>query len=253
MFQNEPSNTRLTSFSLICATIMLTLGLYTQQNIQEKEEIEEENKNLKEESSRLSENVSELEEKVDELIEEVDGLNEDIEAKDKKIEKQKDKIENLKQDKEKLKNTLLKKEEEIKRARTSAVKSSPSANKSKEDKSSTVSDDKQNDPKKKEESKNYTTKTMNVSAYTAQCEGCTGKTKQGTDVTNTIYHPSGHRIVAADPNVIPMGTIIEFNGETFIVDDTGGAIKGSKLDMLVSTKEEARQFGRQNIEVKIYY
>ena len=89
---------------------------------------------------------------------------------------------------------------------------------------------------------------MKASFYTAYCEGCIGITKSGHDVRNTIYY-EGMRILAA-PKHIPLYTIYDVtleDGETFraIVLDRGGAIKGDRLDILVSTKEYAFQKGRQ--------
>ena len=58
--------------------------------------------------------------------------------------------------------------------------------------------------------------------------------------------------VAVDPKVIPLGTkiYIEGLGER-IAQDTGGAIKGNKLDVFVATTAEAYQLGRQNRKVWI--
>lgn len=95
-----------------------------------------------------------------------------------------------------------------------------------------------------------------VTAYTAFCDsGCTGVTTTGLDVSNTVYH-EGKRIVASDPNVLPMGTELTIelgNGQQFeaITADTGGAIKGNRLDLLVNSKEEAIEFGRQELDVRV--
>lgn len=94
-----------------------------------------------------------------------------------------------------------------------------------------------------------------ATAYTANCRGCIGITKTGIDVRQTIYH-GGMRIVAVDPNVIALGSILRItlaDGSTFeaVAADTGGAIKGRKLDVLVGTYDEAVQFGRQSVSVEI--
>lgn len=57
-------------------------------------------------------------------------------------------------------------------------------------------------------------------------------------------------IVASDPKVFPLGRYLEvYVGRTylgrFLIDDTGGAIKGNKLDVWTPTCREARIFGRQ--------
>ena len=56
-------------------------------------------------------------------------------------------------------------------------------------------------------------------------------------------------IVASDPKVFPLGRYVEvyvgreYYGR-FLVDDTGGAIKGNKLDIWTPTCRDARIFGR---------
>jgi 3D (Asp-Asp-Asp) domain-containing protein len=56
-------------------------------------------------------------------------------------------------------------------------------------------------------------------------------------------------IVASDPKVFPLGRYLEvYVGKTyygrFLIDDTGGVIKGNKLDIWTPTCREARLFGR---------
>ncbi|WP_434753258.1 3D domain-containing protein [Paenibacillus amylolyticus] len=63
-------------------------------------------------------------------------------------------------------------------------------------------------------------------------------------------------MVATDPKVIALGTrliIRTDDGEEIagISADKGGAIKGRKLDVLVASEKEAREFGRQKVRVKI--
>lgn len=82
-------------------------------------------------------------------------------------------------------------------------------------------------------------------------------TRNGTDVSHTIYSPEGYRIVAVDTNVIPLNTILRVHvpgWEPFdaIAADTGGAIVGNIIDILVASPSEAAVFGRKSgIEVYI--
>lgn len=98
--------------------------------------------------------------------------------------------------------------------------------------------------------------TFNATAY-AIGDGLTPSTvtANGTDVSNTIYS-NGRRIIAVDPNVIPLNStvIVEMpNGSRFtaVAADTGGAINGNTIDLLVSSPAEAQSFGRQS-GIKIY-
>lgn len=98
--------------------------------------------------------------------------------------------------------------------------------------------------------------TFEASAYTADCpEGCSGITSTGLDVTGTIYH-ADKRIIAVDPSVIALGSTVEIkqaDGTTFeaVSLDTGGAIKGAKIDVLVANEADAVQFGRQSVQVRV--
>lgn len=93
--------------------------------------------------------------------------------------------------------------------------------------------------------------------YVAFCDtGCIGITRTGYDVSETIYSPGGRRIIAVDPTVIPLHSIVEItleDGTTFEAKalDTGGAIKGSIVDILVADTSTAWNKGRQQIELTI--
>lgn len=90
-----------------------------------------------------------------------------------------------------------------------------------------------------------------ATAYTSDCEGCTGITKTGIDVRNSTPN-----IIAVDPDVIPLGSVCEIwvEGEYFGVfraEDIGGAIKGNRIDILMETEEKAKKFGVRSAEVVI--
>lgn len=92
-------------------------------------------------------------------------------------------------------------------------------------------------------------------AYVSDCEGCTGITKSGYDVRNTIYSPEGYRVIAVDPNIIPLGSLVEIeaNGEIFTAKamDIGGAIKNRKIDLLVNSEAEAFEWGVKDIRLRV--
>ena len=69
--------------------------------------------------------------------------------------------------------------------------------------------------------------------------------------TSTGVMPEVGRTVAVDPKVIPYGTSIEIDGfGVRVAEDTGGAIKGKKLDIFVEKTSEAFQLGRiHNVDV----
>lgn len=55
--------------------------------------------------------------------------------------------------------------------------------------------------------------------------------------------------VAADPRFIPLGTKICIDGHEYIVQDTGGAIKGNRIDVYFDHHQAALEFGVQYKEI----
>ena len=78
---------------------------------------------------------------------------------------------------------------------------------------------------------------------TAYC--LSGKTAMG--------HGVRRGIIAADPRVLKLGSRVYVNAGawsgTYLVSDTGGAIKGKKIDIWVPGCSEARKFGRRSVQV----
>lgn len=61
------------------------------------------------------------------------------------------------------------------------------------------------------------------------------------------------RVIAVDPNVIPLGSTIYVPGYgEYIAGDTGGAIIGNRIDIHFESLDSAIQFGRQNIDVQVF-
>ena len=60
------------------------------------------------------------------------------------------------------------------------------------------------------------------------------------------------KTIAVDPTVIKLGTILVIEGVEYIAEDTGGAIKGNRIDICYNSVEEALQFGRKVVEVFVY-
>lgn len=74
----------------------------------------------------------------------------------------------------------------------------------------------------------------------------------GTDykqVLSSGLPPVEGRTIATDPTVIPLGTKVFLNGNTYVAEDTGGGVKGYHIDIFFDTHEEALAWGRQTVEV----
>ncbi len=89
---------------------------------------------------------------------------------------------------------------------------------------------------------------MNSTAYTAQCAGCSGITATGINL-NT--HPE-LKVVAVDPSVIPLGSRLYIQGYGYAVaGDTGGAIKGHRVDLFFPQQSKALDWGRRTVKVNV--
>ncbi|WP_413788949.1 3D domain-containing protein [Psychrobacillus mangrovi] len=89
---------------------------------------------------------------------------------------------------------------------------------------------------------------VTATAYTAYCEGCSGTTAYGIDLR---ANPD-QKVIAVDPRIIPLGSKVwvEGYGEA-IAGDTGGAIKGNKIDVFIPTYESAMQWGVKKVKIKV--
>ena len=89
-------------------------------------------------------------------------------------------------------------------------------------------------------------KTYKITAY-CPCSKCcgksTGRTASGTKAT-------AGRTVAA-PSNFAFGTKLNIGGHVYTVEDRGGAIKGNKIDIFVSSHQEALQWGVRYLTVSV--
>lgn len=100
--------------------------------------------------------------------------------------------------------------------------------------------------------------TCNATAYDLSFQSCgkyPGQAGYGITATGTYAQ---YGTVAVDPRVIPLGTrmFIESADGSFVygycvAEDTGGAIKGNKVDLFFNTNSECMQFGRRSVKVYI--
>ena len=89
----------------------------------------------------------------------------------------------------------------------------------------------------------HKTMTMRATAYTGH-----GRTASGKRVRRGM--------VAADRRVLPLGTKVRLkNGGRYSgvyrVEDTGGRIRGRKIDIYMPSRGAAKQFGGQTVKVEV--
>jgi 3D (Asp-Asp-Asp) domain-containing protein len=95
-------------------------------------------------------------------------------------------------------------------------------------------------------------RTFEVTAYTAGPES-TGKRpgEVGYGITASGEHVRENYTIACPPSMA-FGTRLEIEGVgERVCTDRGGAIKEGRLDVYIAELEEARQFGRQWLNVRI--
>ncbi|USK59914.1 G5 and 3D domain-containing protein [Peribacillus asahii] len=89
---------------------------------------------------------------------------------------------------------------------------------------------------------------VSSTAYTASCNGCSGVTATGMNLKSNPHA----KVIAVDPNVIPLGSKVHVEGYGYAVAaDKGGAIKGNKIDVFIPSKSEAYRWGVKRVKVRI--
>lgn len=101
------------------------------------------------------------------------------------------------------------------------------------------------------EGKTPTVVTLNTTAYCAA--SCGGNTRTSSGATASSWY------TVAAGSAYPAGTVMYIpyfankpNGGWFVVQDTGGAINNSRLDIWMDSLGECLLFGRKNLECHIY-
>lgn len=90
------------------------------------------------------------------------------------------------------------------------------------------------------------TVTVSATAYSRHEAGLSNFTATGIDLS---INPM---VIAVDPSVIPLGSIVSVPGYGIaIAGDTGGAIVGNKIDLHMEDLNAALAFGRQTLTITI--
>lgn len=110
--------------------------------------------------------------------------------------------------------------------------------------------EKENEQLKEKTTKKTTTKSSSVSSKSlgkfkitayCNCTKCCGKWAGGPTASGVM--PKAGRTIAVDPKVIPLGTKVVIGGKTYVAEDTGGAIKGKRIDMYFASHSDALAWG----------
>jgi 3D (Asp-Asp-Asp) domain-containing protein len=83
--------------------------------------------------------------------------------------------------------------------------------------------------------------------YVATAYSLKGRTASGRMVSKGL--------IAADPRVLPLGSRVKleagnYSGE-YVVADTGGMVKGRRIDIWTPSSKEAMRFGRKTVKLTV--
>jgi 3D (Asp-Asp-Asp) domain-containing protein len=84
-------------------------------------------------------------------------------------------------------------------------------------------------------------------SYVATAYSLRGRTASGRQVSKGL--------IAADPRILPLGTRVRleagsYSGE-YLVADTGGLVKGKRIDIWTPSGREAMRFGRRTVKLTV--
>ncbi len=105
-----------------------------------------------------------------------------------------------------------------------------------------------------DESASVRTIHVTATAYSAD-PAENGGTYQGKVLTKTGYSLTDNpnaKVIAVDPDVIPLGSTVWVEGYGYAkAIDTGSAIHGDRIDIFMDNKEQMNEWGVRTIQVKI--
>lgn len=90
------------------------------------------------------------------------------------------------------------------------------------------------------------TLTVEATAYS------TNQPSLGTTTATGINLNQNPRVIAVDPNVIPLGSTVSIEGYgTYTAGDTGSDIVGNRIDVHITSLSQAKSFGRKTLTLTI--
>lgn len=213
-------------------------------------ELKEQSQLAQEQKEELNKEVASLQQTMDEnkaLLDQLDkerATEETRLAEEERLAKEKAEAEKAVAEAEKVNN-----EKVVATQTVSTEKTAPSTTKVAVKEENPVSNKKTEEkpePAKTENSSSSKTIVVSATGYSTQQAGLSTHTATGIDLR------VNSRVIAVDPSVIPLGSKVEIPGYgVFIAGDTGGAIKGNKIDIHFSTVQQALSWGRRTITIKI--
>ena len=97
--------------------------------------------------------------------------------------------------------------------------------------------------------KNYVTMWVKTTGY-CNCSSCAGQWAGAATASGT--RPRENHTIAVDKRIIPLGTKVRIGDETYVAEDTGGAIKGNKIDVYYASHGKAMAHGVKYQKIRVY-
>ena len=91
--------------------------------------------------------------------------------------------------------------------------------------------------------------TFKITHY-CPCSICCGPWANG--ITSTGVTATTNRTIAVDPTQIPYGSKVVINGQVYVAEDCGGAIKHNCIDIYVATHQEGEDKGVYYTDCLLY-
>lgn len=111
-----------------------------------------------------------------------------------------------------------------------------------------TNEDNDNQEQSSQDNPDGETISVTSTAYTADCDGCSGVTSTGIDLN---ANPDA-KVIAVDPDVIPLGSEVYVEGYGYATAaDVGSAINGNEIDVFFPEKDEASNWGVKTVDVTI--
>ncbi|MGD9631506.1 MAG: 3D domain-containing protein [Pyrinomonadaceae bacterium] len=116
-----------------------------------------------------------------------------------------------------------------------------------------VQDKDQDQDKNKKVKGNNVEKTVSTRSTAGSSRGSFTATAYCLRGKTALGHGVRKGLIAADPRVLRLGSRVnigagQYSGE-YLVSDTGGRIKGRKIDIWMASCAEARRFGRRTVTI----
>lgn len=96
----------------------------------------------------------------------------------------------------------------------------------------------------------YVTMRVRTTGY-CNCRSCAGRWAGGPTALGT--RPKENRTIAVDRRLIRLGTKVKIGNRMYVAEDTGGAIKGKRIDIYYASHRRATSHGVKYQNIKVYY